>query len=100
MRYVTFFFFYSKHKTAYELRISDWSSDVCSSDLFRHWARCRDGTLSRAATLALLRPIRQEIDRLLLRGAFSGQVKLVGMCKPLYAHRDWLWTFLDRKSVV
>src|SRR3546814_14453451 len=23
-----------KHKTAYELRISDWSSDVCSSDLF------------------------------------------------------------------
>src|SRR3546814_3168613 len=29
---VLFFFF--KQKTAYELRISDWSSDVCSSDLF------------------------------------------------------------------
>src|SRR3546814_8242298 len=28
---VCFFFF--KQKTAYELRISDWSSDVCSSDL-------------------------------------------------------------------
>src|SRR3546814_4888568 len=28
---VTFFFF--KLKTAYEMRISDWSSDVCSSDL-------------------------------------------------------------------
>src|SRR3546814_12205938 len=27
------FFFFVKHKTAYELRISDWSSDVCSSDL-------------------------------------------------------------------
>src|SRR3546814_7204752 len=27
------FFFFFKHKTAYELRISDWSSDVCSSDL-------------------------------------------------------------------
>src|SRR3546814_7194974 len=27
-------FFFFKHKTAYELRISDWSSDVCSSDLF------------------------------------------------------------------
>src|SRR3546814_10621325 len=26
-------FFFSKQKTAYELRISDWSSDVCSSDL-------------------------------------------------------------------
>src|SRR3546814_3477551 len=27
------FFFFFKQKTAYELRISDWSSDVCSSDL-------------------------------------------------------------------
>src|SRR3546814_3525476 len=31
MIYVFFFFF--KQKTAYEMRISDWSSDVCSSDL-------------------------------------------------------------------
>src|SRR3546814_4030531 len=30
-------FFCFKHKTAYELRISDWSSDVCSSDL-QNWA--------------------------------------------------------------
>src|SRR3546814_15717191 len=29
----TFFFFFFKQKTAYEMRISDWSSDVCSSDL-------------------------------------------------------------------
>src|SRR3546814_8928495 len=28
-------FFYFKQKTAYEMRISDWSSDVCSSDLKR-----------------------------------------------------------------
>src|SRR3546814_9845759 len=28
-----FFFFCFKQKTAYEMRISDWSSDVCSSDL-------------------------------------------------------------------
>src|SRR3546814_7230365 len=31
----TFFLFF-KQKTAYEMRISDWSSDVCSSDLFGH----------------------------------------------------------------
>src|SRR3546814_6180978 len=31
--FVLFFFF--KQKTAYEMRISDWSSDVCSSDLSR-----------------------------------------------------------------
>src|SRR3546814_5171757 len=31
MSFIQFFFF--KQKTAYEMRISDWSSDVCSSDL-------------------------------------------------------------------
>src|SRR3546814_1763552 len=32
--YTSFFFvFFFKQKTAYEMRISDWSSDVCSSDL-------------------------------------------------------------------
>src|SRR3546814_15646403 len=30
-----------KQKTAYEMRISDWSSDVCSSDLPRRRAPCR-----------------------------------------------------------
>src|SRR3546814_2687686 len=29
-------FFFFKQKTAYEMRISDWSSDVCSSDLIAH----------------------------------------------------------------
>src|SRR3546814_19805558 len=31
--FVTLLFFFFKQKTAYEMRISDWSSDVCSSDL-------------------------------------------------------------------
>src|SRR3546814_10901098 len=30
---MSFSFFFFKQKTAYEMRISDWSSDVCSSDL-------------------------------------------------------------------
>src|SRR3546814_1832211 len=33
MRDLAVFFFFFKQKTAYEMRISDWSSDVCSSDL-------------------------------------------------------------------
>src|SRR3546814_8805728 len=33
LRYVWWYFFFFKQKTAYEMRISDWSSDVCSSDL-------------------------------------------------------------------
>src|SRR3546814_2355848 len=39
------FFFFFKQKTAYEMRISDWSSDVCSSDLL-DWIRAAwDGPL-------------------------------------------------------
>src|SRR3546814_9136080 len=33
MLLVSYFFVFFKQKTAYEMRISDWSSDVCSSDL-------------------------------------------------------------------
>src|SRR3546814_1665383 len=35
-------FFFFKQKTAYEMRISDWSSDVCSADLLR-WAMLSPG---------------------------------------------------------
>src|SRR3546814_4474129 len=40
--------FFSRQKTEYEMRISDWSSDVCSSDLTRYVAR-DVSTLYRAA---------------------------------------------------
>src|SRR3546814_57294 len=33
---LVFFFFFFKYKAAFEMRISDWSSDVCSSDLGEH----------------------------------------------------------------
>src|SRR3546814_17275195 len=44
-------FFFFKQKTAYEMRISDWSSDVCSSDLkFTDRAK---GFLQSAQTVAI-----------------------------------------------
>src|SRR3546814_6957767 len=36
-----FVIFFFKQKTAYEMRISDWSSDVCSSDLAHAFSRQR-----------------------------------------------------------
>src|SRR3546814_17138170 len=42
---MSFIFVFFKQKTAYEMRISDWSSDVCSSDLRRQ--RHRRGTADR-----------------------------------------------------
>src|SRR3546814_7005038 len=49
-------FFFFKQKTAYEMRISDWSSDVCSSDLF--WGRVRN--LSDAARSQYLATVQAE----------------------------------------
>src|SRR3546814_5744360 len=56
--HVLFFFF--KQKTAYEMRISDWSSDVCSSDLlWQH--RCRGTARSHARPPV---PARSETPRM------------------------------------
>src|SRR3546814_2681242 len=43
------YFFFFKQKTAYEVRISDWSSDVCSSDLSKGalvWMHLKSATTS------------------------------------------------------
>src|SRR3546814_6275976 len=57
------FFFFFKQKTAYEMRISDWSSDVCSSDLFTAESSqspeevwIADGELDHARRLSELNP--------------------------------------------
>src|SRR3546814_5441660 len=48
--------FFFKHKTAYEMRISDWSSDVCSSDLHNRSIAATADALAEAPmpTLAVL----------------------------------------------
>src|SRR3546814_10161798 len=63
------FFFVFKQKTAYEMRISDWSSDVCSSDLSSSGAkteipcsegeRCSDGEVHSARSNVELIPNAQ-----------------------------------------
>src|SRR3546814_5759662 len=47
--YVSSLFFFFKQKTAYEMRISDWSSDVCSSDLGRVCVPCIQGGIFQQA---------------------------------------------------
>lgn len=64
--------------------------------LFRHWSRCRDGTITRRGFQRLMKPIRDEIDGLLLRGFGTAAD---GMCRELRHHREWLWTFVDVEGV-
>src|SRR3546814_7869690 len=54
----SFYLFFFKQKTAYEMRISDWSSDVCSSDL----ELVRDRPARRAADKAQFAPRGHVVD--------------------------------------
>src|SRR3546814_2090587 len=58
------FFFFFKQKTEYEMRISDWSSDVCSSDLITlDWLKEHlDGDFSVADVVATLNRIGHEVE--------------------------------------
>src|SRR3546814_6210779 len=47
MLYLLIIFFFFKQKTAYEMRISDWSSDVCSSDLVQCSGRLGGAEMAR-----------------------------------------------------
>src|SRR3546814_1390076 len=72
MVFYLFFFFFFKQKTAYEMRISDWSSDVCSSDLevatADHWHHPRFRARRRLVELSLVCRARE-----LLRGRGRGR---------------------------
>jgi transposase len=70
-----------------------------TKELFRLWARCRDGTITRREFERQMQPIRRAIDGFLLRGVFSGNRKLQGMCGPLYERRAWLWTFVEIEGI-
>src|SRR3546814_7688259 len=96
-------FFFFKQKTAYELRISDWSSDVCSSDL-------EDSVLLRAGLTRLLLDAGEDViasvgdaDALLLAvERHQPDLAVVDVRMPPTNTDDGLRAALeiDRKSVV
>src|SRR3546814_18688950 len=53
------FFFFFKQKTAYEMRISDWSSDVCSSDLLGEGKIATSPVMSRLSELMFVEAVRR-----------------------------------------
>src|SRR3546814_5056686 len=79
--------FFCKQKTAYEMRISDWSSDVCSSDLAR-------GSRSRKSTTPSPKPAQQPalLQRL---AAVRGRLSL---CADQAAAAKW-WLSMPMASV-
>src|SRR3546814_5322242 len=86
--FICVFFFFFKQKTAYEMRISDWSSDVCSSDLVLEIG----GVDLRTVLLGNQQPdlIGEAVDGRVLLG--RGPVKEVDQAPAHFLE--------DRKSVV
>src|SRR3546814_8433173 len=73
-----FLVFFFKQKTAYEMRISDWSSDVCSSDLSR---RC---SKARATSSIVEMPAALSSAPLLIR-SLSGASPGLGSAIPIWS---------------
>src|SRR3546814_9371193 len=72
------FFFFFKQKTAYEMRISDWSSDVCSSDLVGGHHLEVVGEVVAGGTVqgpAVLLDVADEFHLPHVRGALEHQVR-------------------------
>src|SRR3546814_5800608 len=90
---VVYIFFFFKQKTAYEMRISDWSSDVCSSDLpvrRRYDRRAAPGLPVRPRRARRLQPERHDA---------AARRPAAGAAAPIRASLH-LHDQADRKSVV
>jgi transposase len=68
-----------------------------TKELFVLWQKVRDGTLSWPAFVEQMKPIRAEVESLLLRSYFHARV--AGFCKGLWEHRQNLWTFVKVEGV-
>src|SRR3546814_3995608 len=97
------FFFFFKQKTAYEMRISDWSSDVCSSDLL--WSRRLVAERGLAQPVPRLLRLRQRWHR--LAGGVALVVGVVWLGSMVWVWHDSVEQaeglsrlVLDRKSGV
>src|SRR3546814_684961 len=78
------YFFFFKQKTAYEMRISDWSSDVCSSDLDGHVVRApMVGTYY--ASPAPDKPAFVSVGQAVKAGETLGIIEAMKMFNPIEA---------------
>jgi transposase len=67
--------------------------------MFHWWHRVRDGTLAHASFETYMRPIRQEVERLLEVGQTCGVPKTEGVCRDILKRRQALWTFVRHEGV-
>jgi transposase len=67
--------------------------------MFQWWHRVREGTLAHTSFASYMRPIRQEVERLLETGQTCGVPKTEGVCREILKRRQALWTFVRHEGV-
>src|SRR3546814_6464939 len=80
MYLLSYYLFFFKQKTAYEMRISDWSSDVCSSDLGKY----------QTAHAGQVETVSGKVSEELLRtGAISLVLAMMGISIYIWIRFEW-----------
>jgi transposase len=67
--------------------------------MFQWWYRVCAGTLAHMSFASYMRPIRQEVERLLEAGQTCGMPKTAGVCREILNMRQALWTFVCHEGV-
>ena len=67
--------------------------------LFEYWHDYKDGKLDRSTFLKWITPVRMQMEALLAEAASADIPRLSGSCEDILAHKDALWTFLERDDV-
>src|SRR3546814_15714527 len=92
------FVFFFKQKTAYEMRISDWSSDVCSSDLFSPSMMTTRRSFCRTAARSTGLPKRSTMRRSMVKPFSSAGSAPVGRSEERRVGRECVSTCRSRWS--
>src|SRR3546814_81038 len=93
-------FFFFKQKTAYEMRISDWSSDVCSSDLIMDTAlvlQVREALLLVEADLAELDSILDALAERYRDTPMAGRTHLQHALPVTFGYKAAVWLLMVRR---
>jgi len=67
--------------------------------MFHHWHKVCDGTMTREQFKILMKPIRRQVERLLMTGTFADNSKTKNTCLQILKIKEALWTFIDTIGV-
>src|SRR3546814_1022261 len=105
---VIFFVLFSKHRTAYEMRISDRSSDVCSSDLILEYQELPELVVAlaqgkvdvvptmRSQAFGIMEALGERAEGLAVGETFFEDVMAIGLRENDSDWRDWVNWALQR----